>query len=283
MKRYRHYDKTRAIILSCFGSVIEQEKYLDLKVLIEKEFQDCDVFLAFSSRMVLKYLQKQNEEFKNLAQVLADVDMLGYKHIIVSSVNIFPTDEHEYLKKIVNGFNSFSYANINYTNAIITKTKDTTDFFKDLNTQVSKNLLEKTCANLYIIHGTPKLDTAGIDSISYASEFLKALDDTNYTCSLEGTFPYYAIKDALKTKMQNDGIKNVQIIPLLLVSGNHYLKDMFEIKEDLSHTFKSSITKSLSKNKEFNLIELPKIKEIIITNIKEAFIMSGISFNKSTF
>ena len=283
MKRYRHYNKTRAIVLSCFGSVIEQEKYLDLKTLIEKEFQDCDVFLAFSSRMVLKYLQKQKQEFKNLAQVLADVDMLGYKHIIVSSINIFPTDEHEYLKNIVNGFNSFSYANINYTNAILTKTKDTTDFFKDLNTQVSKNFLEKNCANLYIIHGTPKLDTAGIDSISYVSEFLKALDDTNYTCSLEGTFPYYAIKDALKAKMQKDGIKSVQIIPLLLVSGNHYLKDMFEIKEDLSNTFKSSITKSLSRNKEFNLIELPHMRKIIITNIKEAFIMSGISYKQSTF
>ena len=58
---------------------------------------------------------------------------------------------------------------------------------------------------------------------------------------------------------------------------------MFEIKEDLSHTFKSSITKSLSKNKEFNLIELPKMQEIIITNIKEAFIMSGISSDQSTF
>ncbi len=281
MKRYRHYDKTRAIVLSCFGSVIEQEKYLELKVLIEKNFPNCDVFLAFSSRMVLKYLQ--NEEFKNLPQVLADVDMLGYKHIIVSSINIFPTDEHEYLKKIVSGFNSFSYANINYTNAIITKTKDTTDFFKDLNTQVSKNKKDQNNANLYIIHGTPRLDTAGIDSISYASEFLKVLDDKNYSCSLEGTFPYYDIKESLKAKMKKDGIKSVQIIPLLLVSGNHYLKDMHEIKDDLSDTFESYITKSLSKNNEFNLIQLDKIKEIIIKNIQESFIMSGISFKQSTF
>lgn len=281
MKRYRHYDKKRAIVLSCFGSVIEQEKYIQLKALIEQEFSDCDVFVAFSSRMVLKYLQ--NEEFKNVAQVLADVDMLGYKNIVVASINIFPTDEHEYLKKIVNGFNSFSYASINYTNAILTKTKDTTSFFKDLNTQVTKNKPNKDCANLYIIHGTPRLDTAGIDSISYASELLALLDEKNYSCSLEGTFPYYEIKEGLKAKMKKDGIKEVQIIPLLLVSGNHYLKDMHEIKDDLSDMFTSSITKTLSSNKDFNLIELDKTKEIIIRNIQESFIMSGISYKQTTF
>lgn len=279
MKRYRHYTKKRAIVLSCFGSVIEQDKYKELKVLIEKTFEDCDVFLSFSSRMVLKYLQKQNEDFKNLSQVLADIDMIGYKHIVVSSINIFPTDEHEYLKKIVNGFNSFSMSQISYTNAIITKTKDTTDFFCSLNKQVSV----KDTANVYIIHGTPKLDTLGVESISYASELLKMISAANYTCSLEGSFPYYAVKESLTARIKNDGFKKVQVIPLLLVSGNHYLKDMNEISDDLADTFESCITPSLSTNPEFNLIELNEIQEIIIKNIKESFIMSGISYEKSTY
>jgi len=79
MKRYRHYKKDKAIVLSCFGSIIEQQRYLDLKELVQKEFPSCDVYLSFSSRMVLKHLNEQKEEFKNLPQVLADVDMLGYK------------------------------------------------------------------------------------------------------------------------------------------------------------------------------------------------------------
>ena len=32
MKRYRHYKKDKAIILSCFGSVIEQDKYLECHI-----------------------------------------------------------------------------------------------------------------------------------------------------------------------------------------------------------------------------------------------------------
>ncbi len=278
MKRYRHYKKNRAIVLSCFGSVIEQQKYIDLEEIVVKAFPDCDVFMSFSSRMVIKLLKKKkNEEYKNLPQTLADIDMLGYKHIVVSSINIFPTDEHEYFKKIVNGFKSFSLANINHTNAILTKTNDTTSFFKFINEKISKDEV----ANLYIIHGTPRLDISGIDSITYVSSFLELIDERNFTCSLEGSFPYNMIKNTLKQKINKLGFKKVQIIPILLVSGNHYIKDMYEIRDDLSISFESSLVDSLTNSKEFNLIELPEIQDIIIENIKETFLMSGISYKET--
>lgn len=279
MKRYRHYNKKRAIVLACFGSVVEQQRYLDLEEVVKKRYPDCDVFISFSSRMVLKMLKKQGQEYKNLPQILADVDMLGYKHITVASVNIFPTDEHEFLKRIVDGFKNFSLANISFTNAILTKTKDTTKFLKSLDAQVSK----KDVANLYIIHGTPRLDTQGIDSISYTASFLEIINENNFTCSLEGSFPYGDIKDALKAKMQKAGVKKVQVVPLLLVSGNHYIKDMNEIREDLSDSFESTIVDSLTNAEHFNLIQLPEIQNILLENIGESIQMMGISPDESTY
>ena len=271
MKRYRHYKKDKAIVLSCFGSIIEQKQYEKLKLIIQKEFKDCEVFLAFGSRMVLKELNKEKTIYKNLVQTLADVDMLGFKNIVVASINLFPTDEHEVLKDIVDGFNNFSLANIRYTNAILTKTKDTTLFLKELD----KTISSKNRANLYIIHGTPKLDTSGIDSIEYSAEFLEMINKNNYTCSLEGAFPFFAIKDALIKKMQKDGIKKVQVVPMLLVSGNHYIKDMVEIRDELSPYFNSSIVKSITKDKKFNLLNIPMILDIIKVNIKEEIIKLG--------
>lgn len=279
MKRYRHYNKKRAIVLACFGSIIEQQKYLDLKALIEEKFDDCDVFLSFSSRMVLKKLKKEGEEFKNLPQVLADVDMDGYRHIVVSSINIYPTDEHEFLKKIVDGFNSFSLSNISFTNAILTKTKDTTDFLKQLDAQVT----QEDTANLYIIHGTPRLDTPGIDSINYTADFLELISQNNFAFSLEGAMPYFDIKEAIKRKIKERGFSKVQVVPLLLVSGNHYIKDMNEIKDDLSSDFESSIVPTLTQGEHFNLIELPSIQKIIIKNLEETFKMSGISHKETLF
>ena len=280
MKRFRHYNKKRAIVLACFGSVIEQQKYLDLESSIVEKFPDCDVFVSFSSRMVIKLLKKKkNEEYKNLPQTLADIDMLGYKHVSVVSINIFPTDEHEVLKKIVDGFKHFSLANISCTNALLTKTKETTAFLKDLNEQISKD----DTANLYVIHGTPRLDTVGIDSISYSASFLELISENNITCSLEGAFPYFEINDVIKSRIEKLGLKKVQVVPLLLVSGNHYIEDMFEIKDDLSDKFESFIVPSLTKSEKFNLIELPMIQNIIEKNIQNTFKMMGISHKEITY
>ena len=271
MKRYRHYKRDRAIVLSCFGSIIEQEKYLHLQKIIDDEFEGVDIFISFSSRMVLKNLKKRGIEYKNLPQTLADVDMLGYRSIIVSSINLFPTDEHKVLKDIVDGFNNFSLANIRYTKAILTKTKETTLLLKDLNEQVSIDGV----ANLYIIHGTPALELGGIESIRYSADLLEYLSDSNYSCSLEGAFPYYAIKDKLIADMREDGVERVQIIPMLLVSGNHYIKDMVEIKDELSQSFISTIADSITPSKGFNLIEMDSVKRIIIQNIKEEITKLG--------
>jgi len=271
MKRYRHYKKEKAIILSCFGSVIEQQKYIELKELLEEKFEGIDIFISFSSRMVLKHLNKEKVIYKNLPQTLADVDMLGYRNIIVSSINIFPTDEHDVIKNTVDGFNNFCLSHIKYTDAILTKAKETTLFLKDLNQQITKDGI----ANLYIIHGTPRLDNSGIASINYASEFIEKLDENNYCCSLEGANPYYAVKENLVKTMQKQGVKKVQIVPMLLVSGNHYKKDMNEIKEELSANFDVQIVPTLTKSSQFNFIELPMIKDIIISNIKEAITKLG--------
>jgi len=271
MKRYRHYKKDKAIILSCFGSVIEQDMYLDLKKEVEERFKGVDVFLSFSSRMVLKDLQKRGMDYKNLPQILSDVDMLGYKNIVVASINLFPTDEHELLVRTVKGFNSFSLANIRQTKAIINKTKETSLALKELNSAISQD----NWANLYVIHGVPILDLAGLSSVDYTDKFLQLLSKKNYTCSLEGAFPWYAVKDRVIEQMKRDKITNIQVVPMLLVSGNHYMKDMIEIKDELSKEFISRVVPSQTKSERFNLIELKSIRDIIMQNIKEEIIKLG--------
>ncbi|MCD4757426.1 MAG: sirohydrochlorin cobaltochelatase [Arcobacteraceae bacterium] len=271
MKRYRHYKKDKAIILSVFGSVIEQQKYLELKKIIEKEFKGIDIFLAVSSRMVLKDLLKKGFDYKTLAQTMADVDMIGYKNIIVASVNLFPACEHELLKKTVEGFKNFSFSNIRLSNAILTRTKDTTLFLKELDETISK----KDTANLYVIHGTPKLELGGLESVAYSAKYLEQKRDLNYACSLEGAFPFFAIKGELIAKMKKDGVKKVQVVPMLLVSGNHYIKDMVEIKDELNEHFKSKIVKSTTADEKFNLLEIPTIVKIIINNIQEEITKLG--------
>jgi sirohydrochlorin cobaltochelatase len=269
MKRYRHYNKGTAIILSCFGSVIEQQKYLEFENFIQESFKEIPVFTAFSSKMVIKELAKKGEIYKNLPQVMADVDMQGYKRYIVASVNIFPTDEHEVLIRMVKGFREFSLANIRYTNPLLQKTKETSLYLKALDEEIRKN--QEDIINLYIIHGVPVLNLGGLEAVNYAANFLKMINDRNLSCSLEGEFPFYAVKDAIKRDIlkltKGDKTKKVQIVPMLLVSGNHYDKDMKEICDEVSKYADASIVKSITKDEKFNLIEQEDVRNMFKDNI----------------
>ena len=270
MKRYRHYNKGTAIILSCFGSVIEQDKYFELEEYIKSEFKDTPVFTAFSSKMVIKELAKEGKVYKNLPQVMADVDMEGYKRYIVVSVNIFPTDEHEVLIRMVKGFKNFSLANIRYTNPLLHKTKETSLYLKNLDESIRKE--HDDIINLYVIHGVPVLNLGGLESVSYTADFLKMINENNLTCSLEGEFPFYAVKDSIKKEILKRVAKNpnlkVQVVPMLLVSGNHYFKDMREICDEIGEYCNSFIVPSLKDSAKFNLIEQDEVRKIFRDNIE---------------
>jgi sirohydrochlorin cobaltochelatase len=270
MKRYRHYNKGTAIILSCFGSVIEQEKYLEFENFIQESFPDTPVFTAFSSKMVIKELAKKGEVYKNLPQVMADVDMEGYKRYIVVSVNIFPTDEHEVLTRMVKGFREFSLANIRYTNPLLHKTKETSNYLNFLDAKIRQENAD--VINLYIIHGVPVLNLGGLEAVNYTANFLERINKKNLTCSLEGEFPFFAIKDAIKRDILALSDANtqakVQIVPMLLVSGNHYDKDMQEICAEVGQYCDASIVSSITQEEKFNLLGQEKVREIFRENIE---------------
>ena len=269
MKRYRHYNKETAIILSCFGSVIEQDKYFEFEEYIKAQFPNIPVFTAFSSKMVIKALAKEGKVYKNLPQVMADVDMEGYKRYIVASINIFPTDEHEVLIRMVKGFREFSLANIRYTNALLTKTKETSNYLNFLDTTIRSKTPD--CINLYIIHGVPVLNLAGLEAVNYVSGFLGRINERNISCSLEGEYPFFAIKDAIKREIlaitQGSQDIKVNIVPLLLVSGNHYDKDMREIADEVAQYANADIVESINNDEKFNLLGQKEVREIFKDNI----------------
>ena len=265
MKRYRHYDKGTAVILSCFGSVVEQKLYEDLKSAMQESFEGVDFFISFSSRMVLKELAARGMEYRNLPQVLADTDRAGYRRVVVASINLFPTDEHELLVKTVEGFSRFSLSRIRHTGAIFDSSAQTSAVLKKLDDTIGR----EECANLYVIHGVPPLDSKGLGAVEYSHGLLEALSPANFCCSLEGAYPWSALKDRLMHDIAQRGYKKVQVVPMLLVSGNHYIKDMVGIRDELSERFESFIAPALGPSGRFNLLEFEDIPRLIRRKIFE--------------
>jgi sirohydrochlorin cobaltochelatase len=263
VKRWRHYQKGTAIVLSSFGSVVAAERYENLKAEAEKRFPDADVFLSFSSRTVLKRFRAKGNPYESLPEALARLDLEGYKRVVISSVNLFPTDEHELLLRIAEGFRNFSPANIRVTNAIFSRTRTTSEILATLSSQ----LHEKDPADryLYVAHGSPYLDQGGLNSYSYAREFLRELSEKNFLCTLEGTFPC----GTLLSKMisQDNGKSSLVIVPLLLVSGRHFEEDIGEIMEKLAGSYRARVASSFTGEHPFHLLERDDVQKAILDEI----------------
>ncbi|OLQ80536.1 cobalt chelatase [Photobacterium proteolyticum] len=278
MKRLRHHNKGTAIVLTCFGSVVEQQRYLALRQRLAERYPSCMVKLAFSSKMVIKKLGQQGERYQSLPQVLADLDMEGYQHILVVSCYMFPTDEHLQLSKMVKGFRQFSLASIEHTPAIMHHTLHASAILAALNHRFSQG----SDVNLFIHHGAPLLDNPGHQAIQYCDSMLMKLSAKNFTCSLEGAWPFRLIAESLSQEMLAVGqqasactehaIKpQLRLIPLLLVSGNHFVNDLVEIKQSLDNSFDVSLAEPISGDR-FCLLDLPELVSVLEQQVEEGLI-----------
>lgn len=269
MKRLRHYNKGCAIVLSCFGSVVEQKRYNELLKKVAARYSTCEVRLAVSSRMVIKKLAKNDEQYLHLPAVLAELDLAGYQRILVVSCYLFPTDEHKQVEQIVAGFRQFSLSNIEYTPAIMHHTHRASDLLSALNNRFA----DGSDINLFVHHGAPYLDNAGHQAINYCDTLLNRLSNKNISCSLEGSFPFALLKSEILQRIQNHHLDNpiVRIIPMLLVSGNHFVKDMHEIKAALSMSCSVQIAEE-DKEESFCLLAMTEVTDIIYTQIDQGLI-----------
>lgn len=270
MKRLRHYNKGTAIVLSCFGSVVEQKRYEQLKDKITERYPECEIRLAVSSRMVIKKLAEQEQDYQHLPAVLASLDLAGYQRILVVSCYLFPTDEHLQVEKIVQGFRQFSLSSIEYTPAIIHHTHRANDLLSGLN----RRFAEGSDINLFVHHGAPYLDNAGHQAIGYCDNLLSLLSEKNISCSLEGAQPFDLLKPAIEKRSRgyaNGDKPRLRIIPMLLVSGNHFVKDMKEIKQQLSEVCEVQIAEGEG-GESFNLISTQEVLDILLLQIDQGLI-----------
>ncbi|WP_375749673.1 sirohydrochlorin cobaltochelatase [Vibrio sp. HN007] len=270
MKRLRHYTKGTAIVLSCFGSVVEQRRYQELMGKVQSRYPQCEVRMAVSSRMVIKKLAAKGQEYQHLPSVLASLDMEGYQRILVVSCYVFPTDEHKQVEMIVEGFRNFSLSAIEYTPAIVHHTHRASDLLSGMN----KRFAEGSDINLFIHHGAPYLDNAGHQAIDYCDNLLSRLSEKNISCSLEGAMPFDLVKAEVQRRIESlnsDTALLLRIIPLLLVSGNHFVKDMVEIKTQLSDLCDVQIAEG-EDGESFNLLSTKEVTDIIFTQIDQGLI-----------
>ncbi len=84
--------------------------------------------------------------------------------------------------------------------------------------------------------------------------------------------PFHTIKASLQRTLKDSGsLPKLRVIPLLLVSGNHFVKDMNDIKSQLDALCDVELAHA-EDGTSFNLLSLPEVTDIIFKQIDEGLI-----------
>ncbi len=216
-----------AIVVMSFGTTYEESR----KLTIEQTVADIQaahpgqkVVLAFTSHIIIDRIQqKEGIKIPTPEEALAELKAEGYTRIALTSLDVIPGMEYAYDKAIFDIYkNQFKKMTLGtsliYWMGQEKQRDDVTDALKAIQTEFPKT--GKNDAILLMYHGTPHPANA------YYSVIQARLQDMGlnnvYTYTVEG----WPNLETIIPKLKENGVKNVTLIPMMMVAGDHANNDM---------------------------------------------------------
>lgn len=226
-----------AILVMSFGTTFKdtREKTIDATVnAIKAAHPDTKVMVAFTSHIIIDRI-KANEgiQYYTPEEALAQLKKEGYTRVALTSLDIIPGIEYDYKAAVYNLHkNEFKKMTMGtplmYWQGQEGQDDDITATMQALSTQFPK--MGKKDAVLVMAHGTPHPSNA---YYAVMQDRLNELGYENvYIYSVEGWPHLETIIPQLKAKK----IKNITMMPLMMVAGDHATNDMAGSEEDSHKT-----------------------------------------------
>ena len=233
-------DKSAIVVMS-FGTTFKdtRAKTIDATVeAIKAAHPGVKVVTAFTSHIIIDRI-KANEgiTYPTPEEALAQLKKEGYTRVAMTSLDIIPGMEYSYKLEVFRGFrDNFKKAtfgtSLMYWMGQEEQADDVDEAMKALATQFPK--LGKQDAVLIMAHGTPHPANA---YYSVMQDRLNKMDiGTALIFSVEG---WPGIEDVIP-QLKAKGIKNITLMPMMMVAGDHANNDMAGDEDD---SFKSILEK----------------------------------------
>jgi sirohydrochlorin cobaltochelatase len=264
--------KDKVILVVSFGTTYEETRKLTIESIekkIAERFPDYEVRRAFTSHMIIKKLRERYNYIVNTPEeALERIREEGYQEVIVQSLHIMPGEEYDYVSKVVENYKNV-FQKISLGRPILYFKGDGEELVDDYSIAVEalKSQMPKNEAVVFMGHGTPHPSNA-----SYACLQMVFRDygiNNVYIGTVEG---YPTINNIIKT-LKREEVREVTLMPLMIVAGDHCNHDMASEEED---SWKSLLVdEGIKVNLYMHGIgENEKIKNIFVKHIEDAMIGS---------
>ena len=243
-----------ALLMVHFGTTHEDTRALTIDAINQKareQFPQMEIREAYTSRIIMRILNKRGVRKLNPVEALAQLKAEGYTHVVVQSTNIIDGIEMESLRKDLDLMRPL-FKEIRLGMPLLYSPED----YKQVIDCLAEKGQEKTFTIL-VGHGTYTPATAQYAMLDY---MLQAEGHTDFAVGTVEGYPTF--DNAISKAQAKKKIKQVQLIPFMFVAGDH-------AKNDIAGDMKEALEKkgyNVSVRME-GLGENPAIQQIYIDHI----------------
>ena len=216
----------KAILVVSFGTSYHETRKKTIEVCenkIKESFKDYDFYRAFTSGMIINKLKKRDNMFiDNPSEALEKLYNAGYKEVVVQSLHIICGDEYNKLKDMVAQYED-KFDKIPIGRPLLTYIDDYRETVEAVKKDLDKMDIDE--AVVFMGHGTEHESHSSYPAIEY---MFRDYGINAFVGTVEG---YPELEQVIK-KLKNRNIKTVDLLPFMLVAGDHAINDMASDEED---------------------------------------------------
>lgn len=213
----------KGILVVSFGTSYEETRKVTIEAIedrIRENYKEYEIRRAFTSCMIINKLKnRDNIHIDNPEEALEKMAKEGFKEVIVQSLHVIPGDEYDEIKIAVHRFkNRNLFKKLILGRPLLYRIEDYFNVVEALKSQIPET--REDSAVLFMGHGSVH------HSNSCYSQFKYVLNESGlknvFLANIEG-FPEI---DVIIPKLKERNIKEVTLMPFMIVAGDHVTNDM---------------------------------------------------------
>ena len=258
-----------AIVVMSFGTTYKENRVKTIEATvneIQAAHPNVKVVPAFTSHIIIDRIKKnEGIHYPTPEEALDHLKAEGYTRIALVSLDVIPGMEYDYNKAVFHNYKE-KFKKMTLATPLIywqgqeEQADDVEDFVDALFTEIKKP--SKNSAVLIMAHGTPHPSNA------YYSVIQSKLEEMKYKNVYIYTVEGWPNLETVIPKLKANKIKNVTLVPMMMVAGDHANNDMAGDEDD-SHKsilekegFKvSAVLRGLGENKAIRALYVKHANE----------------------
>lgn len=238
----------RAIVLANYGTMNIQEGeaiYRGLAEGIQNNFPDMDIFSTYNSKRIVKKLnEKYGIKILNLEEQLNILLENKYEEVYVQPTYLIRGSEYTALETVIEKYVE-KFKRLEIGAPLLNSKED----YEDIVDIFTKKYTDRDTAYIFICHGGKTDAVSAYGMLGYK---LNVKNRNFFTITLDDVLPMEDIENRIL-----DEYSKVQLVPLLIVSGHHFNRDILE----------NILPKLCDKGVQTSVEKVPLGQELFITTM----------------